>query len=776
MPDYLPGMAPMGSGGHPVPAAAGLIQVGPPLGGPNSAPPPDDPVGEEPQEEVKESPIAKLLGQFYAEIDLADYARQGKEIKWIRVMKYLAGKDPTDIPVDYQESTFLYRRLPRLTQIAKAKLFKHVCPLQGRPYEVNPSPRHKGGEDSDKEARNMALSRLREEIEDTHTAMELENLLDDICQSMSDLGAAVLYGPIKLSQPRIRWQDGSETADPADAYKAMWKFYDPRSAYPDPNAKKREELEFVHFHHVLSQHQIRNLQEDSTFIPAELAQLLIDSPDGNWSGNQKKWESLPFPANMNNSSLRRYITWMRVGFLDAEALEALGEVIPQTEEYKELRAFKGLDKPQRRAMVESLWEIWFCDKHVIKISKRKFQPNILPVYFIPFRRDPNSIFGIGPGEAALEVSEMLINICRSIDDALNDTAGFQVAIDAGRLENTDLHVQGRKTWLYRNKTGTAAGSGAANTGKPIEFFTVPSNLPHLMEAFKLFESMIPVVTGVNEQTVGKDLGSGVRTDNMLNDMWDSLEEFIRDVVGNVDRYFWKPHLRDLRAWIGTYHPDRASMALDADVQVQGVRGALRREIVGRKLKELYTELHQFGLPSWFDERELGKAIMEGIGIEQERAILSDKQFVQAQELKAEMDRLKQASGRDEAGEKERATTSVRDTMLNLFKAIISQDKANANLVPILERIYKLTGEVDPKAEVALAIWARQMAKNLEAMGDASQQEGQILQTPMKADNPLELAPGSRDPQQALEAAKAGPGPKTPPNPLPPAPTTQQVAQ
>lgn len=742
--------------------SGGVMQVVPPLYGPDASPLPEDVPEEALPEAPEETAISKLLGQFYGEIDLAEEGRQAKEWKWIKIEKYLAGKDVQNPPEGYEESTFFYRRLPRIVQIGKAKLFKHVCPLQGRPWEVKPSPRH--NQNVAQEEENRRLGKLREEIEDIHEAMEMEDLGDDMCEFMSALGSAVAYGPVPLRQPRLRWQGGDEVIEEADKTKPMWKLYDPKHVYPDPNGRKAQELEYVHFYHILSGHQIRSFQEDPSFIKEELADLLTKVPTGNWAGNLKKWETSPFPINLSNIAMDRYVVWMRIGYLTIEALEALGEKIPKEEKTGDMRK-----------MAESLWEIWFCDKNVLKISKRKFQPQKMPVQFIPFRRDPTSIFGIGAGEAALECVEMLINITRSIDDALADTSGFQAIIDAGAIENKDLRIRGRKTWIYRNK-GTARKEGPG--GKPIDFFTVPSNLEHLLACFKLFESMIPICTGIPEAVTGIDMGSGVRTDSMMNDVWSSLEEFLKDVVGNVDRYWWKPHLRDTYQWIQTYYPDRENLRVDANLQVQGVRGALKREIVGRKIKDMYTQLHQFGLPDWFDEIELAKAISEGMGLEEEKAILTQDQYIEKMNLRAKQKELMEAAGQapaNAAKEKERAHTSSRDAMMDAFKSIMSADPNNPNVIPLMERIYKLTGELDPKAAAALSIWSKMMAQNFLKMGVATQQEAQILEAPVKADNPLELAPGARNPEQAKIAAQVGQQPITPPNPVPPSPTTQQVA-
>ena len=647
--------------------SGGLLEIHEPLDGPNSLPPPDEPSPEQAMEEVPEG-IGKLIGQFYQEIDWADYARQPKERKWMKIRKYMAGKDVIDAPKDYTESTFFYRRLPRITQIAKAKLYKHVCPIQGRPWEVKPSPRHNEGVDNKEQEKR--LSRLREEITDIHAAMEVENLLDDVCQFLADLGSAVLLGPVKLNHPRLRWQGGAEVLDEEDKLKPMWNIYDPCCVYPDANARRWEDLEYVHFYHVLSQHQIRTLQEDSTFVRPELADLIQELPDGNWSGQLRRWEMTPWPANYANSAMRRYAVWRRIGFLDAEAIESLGEKVPDTDEYKDLKQFKNLDGEQRRTLVESLWEVWFCDKHVLKVSQWKFQPKRMPVYFIPFRQDPSSIFGIGAGESAIEVCEMLVNITRAIDDALDDTSGFQMIVDASRVENKDLKVRGRKTWLWRNKTGTRERTG--NQEKPIDFFTVPSNLPHLLECYKLFEQMLPIVSGVPEMVVGKDMGSGVRTDTMMSDMWESLEEFLRDVVGNVDRYWWKPHLRDTYHWIQQFYPDWEDFKIEADLQIQGVRGALRREIVGRKARELFVELHQYGMPDWLDLMELERVIAEGIGMEQERMLLSPEQFMQNQIIKLKQKELEARAGvppQDEMQHKERSELATRDAQLKAYAGI-----------------------------------------------------------------------------------------------------------
>jgi len=632
----------------------GLGQVVEPFFGPNAKPQDGEAIGEEILDsELEIDAVKKLIGQFKNEVDIADVGRKNKERAWIKVEKYLAGKDVNPPPTGYTESTFFYRRLPRITQIGKAKLYKHVCPLQGRPWEIKPSPRHLQNEIAQDEEKR--ISRLREEIEDIQEAHDGENKLDDMCEFMSNLGTCVAVGPVQISNPRLRWQDGPENIPEEDDRKPMWLLYDPKEVYPDPNAKKVQSLEYIHFHHVMSAHQLRSLQHDDTFIKSELADLITTlGPTGNWAQNLKDWETPPSTTKLASATLSGFCVWMRIGVLTEDALEALGEKFGKID---------GLDKDQVKKMTDSLWEIWWCENKILKISKRKFQPQKMWAYFIPFRRDPSSIFGIGAGESALECVEMLTNITRSIEDSLNDTSGFQVSIDAGRVENKDLKIQGRKAWIHRSK-------GRANEpqGRAVEFFTVPSNLEALMASFKTFESMIPICTGFMEMANGQDLGSGVRTDNMMNQLWDSLEEFIKDVVGNVDRYWWKPFLRDSYNWIQEYYEHPEEFKVAADLQVQGVRGALRREIVGRKAQDLFKALHQFGLPDWMDEIEFIKIMAEGIGIEEERALLTPEQHTQKMAMQAKKAELMKAAGNAPEG-KERAQLSQRDAQMKAYTEI-----------------------------------------------------------------------------------------------------------
>ena len=278
---------------------------------------------------------------------------------------------------------------------------------------------------------------------------------------------------------------------------------------------------------------------------------------------------------------------------------------------------------------------------------------------------------------------------------------------------------------------------------------MPSNLEQLLACFKQFEAMVPICTGFLEMANGQDMGSGVRTDSMMNALWDSLEEFIKDVVGNVDRYWWKPFLRDSVEWIKAYYPHPEQYSVSADLQVHGVRGALRREIIGRKVMEFFKTLHQFGMPDWIDDVQLLKIIAEGLGIEEERAVLTPAQHVEKMDLAAKKKELMETAG-NQPGSKERAHASNRDTAMELFKQAMAQGKDSLTppiAIPAAERLFQLLGIDDQESvQAAHAIWAKMLAQQYEAAGASSPEQSAALLKPL---------PNPQKPQAPPQGQPAG---------------------
>ena len=222
---YQQGIESMGFAKVPTQEPRGLMTIGLPFSGPNAAPVPGT-VGEAPLFEAPEElGISKLLGQFNQEIINSESSRKDKDWAWAKIKTLMGGRNIESIPEGYEESTFHYRRLPRVVQTAKAKMIKNVTPLHGRPWEVKKSPRSK--QNLSQEESNIRVKALREEILDIHAAMGMEDLADDMCEYMCQLGTYVVYGPFQLSEPRMRWQDGLETVAEEDALKPMWKGYSP---------------------------------------------------------------------------------------------------------------------------------------------------------------------------------------------------------------------------------------------------------------------------------------------------------------------------------------------------------------------------------------------------------------------------------------------------------------------------------------------------------------------------------------------------------------------
>lgn len=683
---------------------------------------------------LEEDEMAELVAGFREEIDESRQRYANKKRDIYKVHCYLKGEDPIDPPEDYQQSTFFYRRLPRLVTIAKTKVLKNVCPLEGHPYVLEPSAIPPG--DPKDAAVSELLGRvaaLRKEVADIFDTVNLDDMLDDVCGRTATDGTYFFYGPSTLSQPAMRNTGGFSKDVPAEeGKKPMWRGYEALDVFPDASAKMVAEADVFHFRHLWSKHQMRSLKRDNSFDQEALAKVLETFPQGNWSEESEEWDDLPSNPN-------RYVVWLRTGFIDADVIELLRgqKLIPEP--------IPG-EEDNERLLVDSLWEIWFCGDIVLKASRRAFQPEQMPVMAIPFFRDVTGLMGIGVGEAAIDIQEMLINITRAIDDDLADTSGFQAVVDAGSVMNKSLEIRGRKTWITR-KSGKDEGRRP-----PVEFFRPPTNLQHLIACFQLFESMIPICTGIPEQVTGLDMGSGVRTNMMHNDVWSALEDFLKETVGSVDRFFWKPILRDTYEWISAYHPRKMELRVDPIIKVMGVRGALRREIVGRKAQEFIVAMKQNNDSGWINEPEIMASVIEGLGLDSQRGVLTPEQYVQRKAVEMQEERLRKQSGMDPEMllAKERAHMSARDVISNAYQ---STEKNNPVWLALAEQLFETTGTSNPRVQAALAIWARVQATYYQRLGLASPEEAAALQAPFTAESPLELEPGFRD-EAGAAAAKA----------------------
>jgi hypothetical protein len=214
------------------------------------------------------------------------------------------------------------------------------------------------------------------------------------------------------------------------------------------------------------------------------------------------------------------------------------------------------------------------------------------------------------------------------------------------------------------------------------------------------------------------------------------------------------------------------------IAVDGVQGAIRREIVGKKVERFFVKMQQAGMSDWIDQIPLVRAIVEGMGIETEEAVMTPTKWVAQQALKLKQKQLEAAAGEppNASTEKERAHTSNKDAILEAFKVVMTANPNDPNSVVLMELVYKLTSQLSDKARTALSIRSKMVAGEYQKMGMASPEEAATLSAPVTADSPLELPPAERDPAQAQEAqAAAGTIPMpSPSGNMPPMPTSQPL--
>lgn len=190
------------------------------------------------------------------------------------------------------------------------------------------------------------------------------------------------------------------------------------------------------------------------------------------------------------------------------------------------------------------------------------------------------------------------------------------------------------------------------------------------------------------------------------------------------------------------------------IKVSGVRGALKREIAGKKAQEFIIAMKQNNDSSWINEPEIMPTVIEGLGLDGTKGVLTPQQYVERKALEMEEQKKRAEVTPEMMLAKERAHMSARDVMANAYRSTQPQ---NPIFLAIAEQLFETTGTSSPRAQAALSVWAKTIAAYYQQLGLATPEEAAALGAPFTVESPLELEPGARDEAAAAAASSAGAG-------------------
>lgn len=674
-----------------------------------------------PKAENPLSAYAQLVGDFRAEKSASEQVRLERENIWrVNLANY---NDEIIVPQsDNTTSEAIYPRYEEVISRYTSDLLRMMSPLAEYTFNVKVYK-----EDTD-EVDYETGQKIRAKVKGYLDRMDYNGMLRDAALDTGLMGETYFCGPVNKPLGTRRWVTANigQMKLAEDTSNCPWfEVISPLDVYPDSGATKPASIGHYNIRRVFTESDMEMLQasDDPSIIKDELDTLIASGP--NWT-----------PAGWwdTDSNGNKYVIWQRLGFLSNRQLKMLAE--------------SGVIKVEE-GKASSCWDIYYTESgNIIRAAIRKSLPNQIPMVMARTKRSPKRLHGRSLGESINSITEALNDIFRAIDDQTDDLSGVNAIVDPSCVENADYSIRGRKTWIKHRSTIVPEESNY----RPVEFLTIPNNLQALIAAMDFLENRLAVVTGLPSfaSQPRESMGSGIRTIGQQEQLWEGAEKFIRLVVGNLDEELTEPIIDSLVQI--AIQELKIESAIRVQVIATGVQGAIRREIIGRRFINLYTELANSQKLDWINEPRAMALLTEFFGIQDEGVVLTPEEYVsraQAMIQQKALEAGQMAGATVENQEKHRASSGALDVMLQMFKSL--SDPLDPTGPVIQEQIFELAGKANSRLYAALAIKSRAIAAAALQNNTATQEDAANLTAPFANETPEELEPGATPGQQNVMA-------------------------
>lgn len=615
----------------------------------------------------------------------------------------------------YTTSTIMLPKSSEVHERGTADLLRMLNPVSGYPLDVRVW--------RDGQIDPQVSSELKTKIKNQWDGLDYGQLCRKLAPNLMAFGVGYVDGPVRPPASEMEWKagpNGRMLVAAQDDTQCWFDVLDTMKVFPDPTVSKVQDAGYFFIHAPKTRWQMEQLA-GSLKDPSGAKRVLEKDP----YLTETRTEQHP-----QTESLKRYDVWRRVGFLTQrhfDALKGSGAI--------------GADKAYEPG---AAWDVWYeiGTNTVIKAEIRNARPNRLPVIVVPLLDIPGEYWPHGLQDAMSVMQELLDKSTRALDDQLADTNGVNLLVDPKRVQANNYRVEGRKTWFLTEDELMPEG----RAGKPFEFFEIPNQIAQVTNTIQFVMSMIPEITGLPSYAFqpAATLGSGIRTEGQQTQLMESAATWIRHVMGSMDEHLIEPMAESTADFIARQD---ASIQMLGTVKIvaMGMQGAIRREIMVRRMLEAIPMLQASGLVEMIDPRRCPEAIFDALGFGGEGFTMSNEEYVQFQAAQAAkmmaMENAKNAATPTHEV-KERAMSSVRDSLGTMFKSIMDRDTNNPVASFVAEQLMESCGRANDGFYAGLTVWRRRDALLAQQDGTITPQEVEIFNQTPGPESPAELEPGS----------------------------------
>ena len=411
------------------------------------------------------------------------------------------------------------------------------------------------------------------------------------------LGTGIIKGPFSYEQAKHNWVKDPDTG--ATTYSprvrlvpkiesvSCWDFY------PDPDATRIEDAEYVIQRHVYTRSQVRDLMNRPFFRKEAIKNSLSMGPSYEPRGYESSLQDRESTDELNKNRYEILEYW---GTLDTElAREAGIELDDDSDELDEIQV-----------------NCWVCNGEIIRLVLNPFTPTRLPYLVCPYEINPYQFFGVGIPENMDDSQTIMNGHARMAIDNLALAGNLVFDIDETMLvPGQDMKVFPGK--IFRRQSGMP--------GQAIHGVKFPNTSQENLMMFDKFRQLADEATGIPSYSHGTTgVQSTTRTAAGMSMLMGAAALSIKTVIKNIDDFLLRPLGETLFAWNMQFNDDSPEVKGDLDIKARGTSSLMQKEVRSQRLLTFLQVASNQNLAPFVRWHSILSEIAKSLDIEPEKLI------------------------------------------------------------------------------------------------------------------------------------------------------------
>ncbi|WP_415713079.1 hypothetical protein [Maridesulfovibrio sp.] len=418
-----------------------------------------------------------------------------------------------------------------------------------------------------------------------------------VCKSVAEqklkYGTGILKGPLVREEFREGYaiaEDGSWQLQKSQVTE-LRPYYEDVSvwnAYPDANATRLEDCEYIFQDHIYNRRQVLDLLT----YPGFNKQIITDYLRDNKDGDLDSYKALKLQQKIGSGEIRkmdkRYRVYEFWGTLTGDQLASVGIKIPEEELAEIFPA-----------------NVWMLGDKVIKAVINPLEGATIPYQFDYFVEDEDSIWGDGLPTLLRHPQKALNSSMRMLLDNAAVSCGPQVAanMSAFTQDEDPRDIYAFKFWPFRS---------VEDMNKALKFFSVPSYTNELMALVRVFNDMVddmsvPRFMGGD----GSQMRGAGKTARGLSMLIGAAHQILKDLVKSHDENITRPFFKKMYFWNMQFNP-RKEIKGDFEIIATGTSVLMAKEVQLERMQTVLAITDNPRFEGWVDDEKLLKEISKNL--------------------------------------------------------------------------------------------------------------------------------------------------------------------